>query len=172
MEIIFLSGQYKHPPQQMTLKQKVQICFWIGFFSFILNHPVLWFNNPKDYLYEWCMQSYCRWWSHWDILPYNHPFGIIAEFFNFVISFDWTFPDIFIMLLSIGISYRFQQINKRIEYFTSRIVSNNKWNEVRLHYTEVCDLVKFVDKTFEKLILLAALNNSYLILVQTLHVLV
>ena len=75
------------------------------------------------------------------------------------------------MLLSIGISYRFQQINKRIEYFTSRIVSNNKWYEVRLHYTEVCDLVKFVDKTFEKLILLAALNNSYLILVQTLHVL-
>ena len=43
VEIIFISGQYKHPPQQMTLKQKVQVYFWIGFLSYVLNQ-ILFFN--------------------------------------------------------------------------------------------------------------------------------
>lgn len=75
------------------------------------------------------------------------------------------------MIIAIGISHRFQQINKRIDYLKGRVVTIDKWNEVRLDFVEVCELLKFVDGSVGKIILLASLNNSYLILVQVLNVL-
>lgn len=88
------------------------------------------------------------------------PSGIIAEFGNITTSFYWCFSDTFIMLLAIGISHRFQQINDRIDYLKGRIVTNERWNNVRLDYVELCELLKFVDDSVGKIILLASLNNS------------
>jgi gustatory receptor len=178
--IFLISNYYKHPPQQMTLKKKVYICIVIGLTAYLVNqvlyftseikkasHRVQVCNFTTSVVEEFVVDHLNHIFS---VLPYNHAFGAIGEFFHCAMSFYWTFPDIFIMLLSIGISYRFQQINKRIEYFKCRIVSNDIWNEVRLHYVDVCELVKLVDTTFDKMILLATLNNSYMILVQVLHI--
>jgi gustatory receptor len=85
--------------------------------------------------------------------------------------FYWSFSDVFIMIISIGITHRFQQINKRIDYLKGRVVSNDRWNDIRIDYVEVCELLKFVDNSLGKIILLATLNNSYLILVQVLSIL-
>lgn len=181
-EIIFFNDNYKNRPQHMKLKRKIQICFWMGFITFVTNQIFFYSSTVQKLIHK---REACNDTQNgiieelivfhldhiFDLIPYNHLLGIIAELFNLAMTFYWIFPDIFIMILSIGITYRFQQVNKRVEYFKNRVISNSKWNEVRLHYTELCDLVKFVDKTFEKLIMLAALNNSYLILVQTLHVL-
>lgn len=100
-----------------------------------------------------------------------NPLGIIAELGNWAISFYWSFPDIFIVIVAVGISHRFQQINKRIDYLKGRIVSNERWNNVRLDYVEVCEFLKLVNSFLGKLIMMSSLNNSYLILVQLLNVL-
>jgi gustatory receptor len=149
VEVIFLSEQYKHATTCMTLKRRIHICFFIGLATFFMNqllfasseitktiHMMKACNRTKN---SNVIEDYIVY--HLDhifnFIPYNHAFGFIGEFFNFSMSFYWTFPDIFIMLLSIGISHHFQQINKRIEFFKCRIISNEKWHEVRLHYTRV-----------------------------------
>jgi gustatory receptor len=182
VENIFFGEKYKHAPTCITLKRKVLLCFFIGALAFVLDqgifiasevrktiHLVEVCNFTKSSLFEDVIVFQLD--QIFDFIPYNHVFGVTAEFFDLAESVYWTFPDIFIMLLSIGISHRFQQINKRIEFFRSRIISNELWSEVRSHYTEVCELVKIVNKTFDKLFVLATINNAYLMLVQMLHIL-
>ena len=50
-------------------------------------------------------------------------------------------------------------------------MSNEKWNNIRLNYVKVCEFLNLVNCFLGKLIMLSALNNSYLILVQLLNVL-
>lgn len=75
------------------------------------------------------------------------------------------------LLSAIGISFCFRQINQRINCLKVRILPNEQWNDVSWDYKVLCELLKFVDKSLDEIILLASLNNSYLSLVHLLNIL-
>lgn len=175
-ECRFFNDNYSHQPSTCTLRQKMKICTFIGLAASLLNQ-VLFFMATGHKV--WYVASECHWANHDAVqafivehldhffawIPYNHLIGVIAELGNVTTTFYWSFCDVFIMLVSIGVASRFEQINKRIDYFKGRIISIDRWRELRLDYVEVCELLKFADGVLNKLILIASLSNSYLILV-------
>jgi Trehalose receptor len=47
-------------------------------------------------------------------IQFNLPFGIFVEIFNFSLTLSWNYMDLFVMMISIALVTRFNQINTRI----------------------------------------------------------
>lgn len=102
-------------------------------------------------------------------IEYNYFLLIISEYTNVSCTFYWSFIDIFIVVISIGMAFNYQQINQRMKYFKERIVPDEVWFGFRKQYNEVSELLKYVDDEMGNLLLLSCLNDSYFIMVQLLN---
>lgn len=54
-------------------------------------------------------------------VPFNLITAVWFEYMNISFTFGWNFMDLFIILVSVGIAYRFQQLNERLKYFHGRV---------------------------------------------------
>ncbi|KAL7038114.1 hypothetical protein ACKWTF_009457 [Chironomus riparius] len=98
-----------------------------------------------------------------DILPYH---WWIFPFFQWTITlmaFGWNFVDYFIISISLGLSTRFNQLNRRLIHATSNQMSRKFWLDIRVHYTNLVDLLHFIDRKIALLILISMLQNLFLI---------
>lgn len=108
---------------------------------------------------------------------------LFVQCYNFAFTFAWNFMDVFIMAISIGISTRFQQINRRLADLLMRSSSSVAianvpaafvrpalWREVREHYVQLCELLESVDANLAAIILLSCANNLYFICFQLLNI--
>lgn len=102
------------------------------------------------------------------VFNYNHVLGFLGEYLNVSCTFYWSFIDIFIMVISIGIAHNYQQINRSLEFFRGRAAQDEVWNNFRRQYNGVSELLKFVDDELGNLLVLACFNDSYFIMVQLL----
>lgn len=101
---------------------------------------------------------------------YNTLVGVMAEYFNFSFTFYWNYLDLFIMLLSIGLSDLLQRITYRMECLQTVQLDENFWAELRLDHVSVSELIKIVNEEFGFIFMLACLNDSYFILIQMLNI--
>lgn len=103
------------------------------------------------------------------VIDYNIFAGLLAEYLNVSFTFYWSFLDIFITVVSIGIAFNYEMINNRIKSYRAQIVSDLVWSEIRNHYNEVSELLKFVNEAMDKIIILACCNDAYFIIIQLLN---
>lgn len=54
-------------------------------------------------------------------IPFWLPYGIFVEVMNLSFTFGWNYMEIFVMIVSLGLGTRFQQINQRIERFRGKV---------------------------------------------------
>lgn len=47
-------------------------------------------------------------------IPFNLPYGIFVEIYNLCLTLSWNYMELFVMMVSIGLFTRFNQINARI----------------------------------------------------------
>lgn len=66
------------------------------------------FNNQFGFLY-----------TH---LPFSIPMAFFNEIMNITFTFGWNYMELFVMLISLGLSTRFQQINERINKFCGKVI--------------------------------------------------
>lgn len=78
--------------------------------------------------------------------------------------------DLFIILISIGISTRFNQIYIRLTTMDGSTFPEIEWREIRMHYTQVCELLEVVNENLSLIVLLSCANNLYFICVQLLNI--
>lgn len=78
--------------------------------------------------------------------------------------------DLFIMMISKGLSYRFEQITERINKLEHQEVSESIFIQIREHYVKMCELLEMVDSVMSSLILLSCVNNLYFVCYQLLNV--
>lgn len=125
-------------------------------------------------------------WQHWSIRQFGHIFAVLPRstwftacllFMNLSFTFAWNYMDIFIMLISIALSTRFQQINlrlSRLSYATGvpepAPPSTAVWLEIRQHYVQLCELLEMVDANLAPIIVLSCANNLYFICFQLLNI--
>lgn len=102
-------------------------------------------------------------------LPYSGPLGIFVKALNIAASVAWTYTDLFVIMVSIGLSTMFRQINDDLMEVKRRAVDNSFWSEYRLYYREIVNLVSIVDKALAKIILISISNNLFFICVQLLR---
>ncbi|KAL9700352.1 hypothetical protein quinque_003793 [Culex quinquefasciatus] len=102
--------------------------------------------------------------------------GRIAKwnyYVSFALTLSWNYMDIFIILLSVAIASRFNQINAYLETLAAGgvLVPNEPfWIRVRIHYVALCELLAKVDRTMSWLMLVSCATNLYFICLQTLNV--
>lgn len=81
----------------------------------------------------------------------------------------WSCADIFIMIVSIGLMHRFQQVNRRLKALAAQSIDETTLMEIRSHYVMACELLDAVDDHLGLLILLSCTNNLCFICFQLLN---
>ncbi|KAH8378847.1 hypothetical protein KR009_001741 [Drosophila setifemur] len=105
-----------------------------------------------------------------NILNILNMLKIFLQLLNGACTFVWNYMDLFIMMISKGISYRFEQITARIRQLEHQEVSESTFIQIREHYVKMCELLEFVDTSMSSLILLSCVNNLYFVCYQLLNV--
>jgi len=90
----------------------------------------------------------------------------IFPFFQWTIScmaFCWNYVDYFIITISFCLSARFNQLNERLRRTPLHSMDRKFWLEVRVHYTNLVDLLQYIDERISLLVLLSMSHNLFLI---------
>ncbi|KAH8298647.1 hypothetical protein KR018_008563 [Drosophila ironensis] len=104
------------------------------------------------------------------VLPYSPIVAALVLLINGACTFVWNYMDLFIMMISKGLSYRFEQITARIGKLEHQEVNESTFIQIREHYVKLCELLEFVDSAMSSLILLSCVNNLYFVCYQLLNV--
>ncbi|XP_017059516.1 gustatory receptor for sugar taste 64a-like [Drosophila ficusphila] len=104
------------------------------------------------------------------LLPYSPIVAAFVLIANGACTFVWNYMDLFIMMVSMGLSYRFEQITGRIRKLEHEEVSESVFIQIREHYVKMCELLEFVDNAMSSLILISCFNNLYFVCFQLLNI--
>lgn len=74
------------------------------------------------------------------------------------------------MIVSVGLTHRYQQINRRVRALQQQVIAEATWMEIRTHYVLVCELLDLVDEKLGVMILLSCTNNLAFICFQLLNI--
>ncbi|EDS43730.1 Gustatory receptor 64f [Culex quinquefasciatus] len=99
-------------------------------------------------------------------VSYNLPTVLLVEFTHKVYLFIWTFMDLFITLISIGLLTRFEQFYQRIEHLKGKSKPEVFWAEVRGDYTKISSLVTYLDEILSPMILITCASDVFFITFQ------
>lgn len=108
------------------------------------------------------------WWLIWDY----HPLQILVfEYGNYSITYCWNFIDIMVMLMSVMVSYRFDQIYDRVKTtkgngMTTFMYPQKFWKEIRSHYVDVLRMLHRINEEISLLTVMSLGNAIYFICLQ------
>jgi gustatory receptor len=106
----------------------------------------------------------------WLIFSYNGWLASLIKFFNVILTFAWSYTDLFVIIISIGLTSKFEQLNDELRKMKGRRgINADYWSEYRVYYREIVGLVAVVDKAVSKIILISISNNLFFICVQLLR---
>ena len=107
-----------------------------------------------------------------DRLPfqYNHFWGFVFEYLNFSYTFYWNFIDLFIILISLGASLLYEKVYFRVKNLKGLLVDDFTWSEIRLHYVQVSELIKIVNRNINEIIIVASFSDGYFTLSQAINI--
>lgn len=95
-------------------------------------------------------------------IPYHIMEFPIYQWINILMTFAWNFVDLFVILISIALATRFNQINLRIiDSLKSAAIADTFWSDIRLHYYELVELVEAVDHKITVLIFISTGHNLF-----------
>lgn len=99
---------------------------------------------------------------------YNHALGALGKLINIVSTFVWTYMDVFVIIISVGLVFRLRQINERLLAIKGHLVEERFWVEHRLYYRSIGDLCDTIDREIGMITLVSFSNNLFFICVQLL----
>lgn len=108
------------------------------------------------------------WLSIWDY----HPLQILVfEYGNYAITYCWNFVDIMVMIMSVMVSYRFDQIYERVRRtkgsgMVAFMYPQKFWKEIRSNYVDVLRMLHKINEQISFLIVLSLFNSIYFICLQ------
>ena len=137
---------------------------------------------------------YGGWRSHiYHIIDFQFWQIPFLEAVNLSLTFSWTYLDVFLMMISIGLESLFELFNHRLEVSRGKVkwtgvwkespvvtllefllllllvvqrMTYSFWIEIRTHYVILRNLVEFVDKQISILIAISFASNLYFICLQ------
>ncbi|XP_055550361.1 gustatory receptor for sugar taste 64f-like [Wyeomyia smithii] len=100
---------------------------------------------------------------------YNKISGFMVKFINAISTFVWSYIDLFVVIISIGLSHTFQRINEYLMKHKREKMTEQFWAEQRQNYRNICELVQHVDDTISVITMLSISNNLFYICVSILN---
>lgn len=97
-----------------------------------------------------------------DVIPYHVIEFPFFEWINILMTYSWNFIDLLLILISVALSTRFNQINDRLSNPTASSADDeNFWNQIRVHYYAMLDLVDVIDQEISMLVLVSTGHNLF-----------
>ncbi|KAM7355981.1 gustatory receptor 64f isoform 3-T3 [Cochliomyia hominivorax] len=103
------------------------------------------------------------------VFHYSSWWGWFGKISNFISTFTWNYMDIFVMIMSIGLAAKFQQLNENLIQFKNKHMSQTFWSERRILYRNLCSLCEKIDNAISMITMISFSNNLYFICVQLLR---
>ncbi|XP_050307283.1 gustatory receptor for sugar taste 64e-like [Anthonomus grandis grandis] len=97
---------------------------------------------------------------------YNLPLGIYTSLVVTHANLCWAFNDLFIILMSLLLASRFNQISERIKKEHATVQTVLFWKEIRQDYDRLCHLCVDLNNKISHMLLLSYFQNIAFILVQ------
>ncbi|XP_055914510.1 gustatory receptor for sugar taste 64a-like isoform X2 [Eupeodes corollae] len=95
---------------------------------------------------------------------------ILSQFVSWFATAAWNFLDLFIIVISIGISTRFDQLTVALENHLKHNIPDSKTMlRFRLDYITICEILEYVDNHMGLIVFLSAANNLFFVCKQLLH---
>lgn len=101
-------------------------------------------------------------------MHYAPAIAVIGKLTDIVATFVWTYMDVFVIMVSVGLVSRFRQINQSLAKSKGRWMPESFWVEHRIYYRNMCDLCETIDRSIGHITLVAFSNNLWFICVQLL----
>lgn len=98
-----------------------------------------------------------------DVLPYRWWIFPIFQWTITLLAFSWNYVDFFIIIISLGLSTRFNQLNERLRRARKFEMDHKFWLSIRLHYTNLVELLTFIDEKISLLVILSMSHNLFLV---------
>ncbi|KAG5679798.1 hypothetical protein PVAND_009336 [Polypedilum vanderplanki] len=117
-------------------------------------------------------------WRYRPHLIYNFPYSPfelpLYEWVNFLQAMSWSYSDIFIIVLAIGIKFRFNQFNQyfRVVSDDVNLMSEDIFRTLRVDYYKLIELVHFIDSKVATLILMSLGHNMLVLIIKIFSALV
>lgn len=102
---------------------------------------------------------------------YSHLKAILAKCANLVNTFLWFYVDLFVMLVAVGLSSIFKLYCDYLVQYKGQITAQYFWDEQRINYRKLCELVEYVDKVISPVTIVSFSNNLYFVCLQLMNVL-
>lgn len=102
-------------------------------------------------------------------IPYNFYLAIFSKWLNIISTFTWSFMDLFIIMIAIGLSNMFRRLNDFLLRQDLWDKEEAFWAEQRKSYRKICDLIVEVDHSISTLTLISFSNNLFFICLQLLN---
>lgn len=115
-------------------------------------------DNKKDF---WKILFVQERQAFFQILPYKKWMPPLLELYEVIKTFLWAYSEVFMIVTSWTVAFRFKQLNNRLRSFNGRNLDSNMWNEIRNHYNIIADLVLFADNILSPLFLVYCFCNAY-----------
>nr|XP_034824135.1 gustatory receptor for sugar taste 64e-like [Maniola hyperantus] len=147
------------------LRQPMRLCRWAGVFPVEgLNKKTCsdlsWDNDTEDLnlmeRFFTLIASFV-----FELTSYSHWKAVLFEVANVQSTFLWNFTDAMTMCVSLYLTSYFRVLNKLIEH--QQRLKITRWEEIRLHYSDLVQLVRVVDSKMCYLILLSFFTNVFFI---------
>jgi gustatory receptor len=185
IEKIFITEKYRMPSKMWSLRKQLAVVTFtyllLSMTEHILfqaadNYKLIYEIQHCNFTYDSYLEVFIK--KHLEIVLTNLPFsynnflGLLLEYLNVSYTFLWNFLDLFIILLSTGISYVFDRINNRLKNILQNIqeINEDLWVELREHHVKACELIGIVNQTVDTIIILAFANDGYFMLIQMLNI--
>ncbi|XP_045503638.1 gustatory receptor for sugar taste 64e-like [Colias croceus] len=104
-------------------------------------------------------------------LEYNDFLGVCSQIINIQCTFNWNFSNLFVICVSIYLTSRFDQVNKKILAVKGKVVPTNFWRNVREEYNRTINMVRRVNDVIGGIIFISYTNNLFFICVQLFYTL-
>ncbi|XP_073947916.1 gustatory receptor for sugar taste 64e-like [Choristoneura fumiferana] len=104
-------------------------------------------------------------------IKYNHIIGAVVQFINIQFTFNWNFSDLFVICISLYLTSRLDQVNRRIFAVYGKFAPLSFWRTMREDYSRLTYLVRRVDDAIGGIIFISFANNLFFICLQLLHTL-
>lgn len=92
--------------------------------------------------------------------------AIVCKWFNLILTFAWSYSDIFVILISVGLSTMFKRINRDLERCRGKHMSDKFWIMRRIQYRKVRVLVDHVDRALSPTIFVSVATDLLFVCAQ------
>lgn len=135
----------------------------------IISHlfSVLMCRNPNQSFIESFFRAHLSF--IFEAVEYNIWLALFIKWIDIISTLTWSFMDLFIMILAMGLTNLFKVFNEKLFRFCRLEMPEVFWGEQRRRYREICDLVERVDEDVNFLILISFSNNLFFICLQLLN---